>query len=201
MDEDNLRRLVKKHKYNFKLIAEELKTTEEKVRKEWTYIYCLEKNKPVPAEIQKEKRQVAKYQPKLSIQEVTAAEIMTSKRKRVNFLDHSDVDFTLQKSISITGEEITPSGFCVLKHSLKDTFIQMRERVKGFLPDIDDTKDEEFPQFNDFKVTVEGDDAVYQVKKSDGEWKSELPDVPIPYFDDIHVVPEQDIPKPKLRAN
>lgn len=201
MDEENLRRLVKKYKYNFKLVAEEVGVSEEKVRKEWTYIYCVEKNKPIPAEILKDKRKVQKYQPKLSIQEVTAEELMTSTRKSVNFLDHSDVDFTEQKSISITGEEITPSGFCVLKHSLKDTFRQMRERVRDFLPDIDDLEDDDFPQFNDFKVTVEGDNAVFQVKKPDEDWKSELPSIPIPSFDDIHVIPEHDRPKPKLKAN
>jgi hypothetical protein len=206
MDEEILRKLVKIHKYNFKLIAEELKTTEEKVRKEWTYLYCLDKNKPVPAEILRERnRQVSKYTPKLSIQEVTATELLTSSRKRVNFLDHSDVDFTQQKSISITGEEITPSGFCVLKHSLKETFKQIQERVKDFLPDIDDDQQENENDaetdhdYQDFKVAICGDEAIFQVKQADEDWKAELPDVPIPCFDDILVIPECDRPKPKTQ--
>jgi Zn-dependent oligopeptidase len=203
MDEETLRKLVKKHKYNFKLIAEELQTTEERVRKEWTYLYCLEKNKPIPAQIQKEKNKLSsKYSPKFSIQEVTAAELLTSSRKRVNFLDHSDVDFTQQKSLSITGEEITPSGFCVLKHSLKETFKQIQERVLNFLPDIDDqVEDEENHDYRDFKVAIQGDEAVFQVKQLDEDWKSEVPQVPIPCFDDIQVIPESDRPKPRLVVN
>ena len=94
---------------------------------------------------------------------------MTS-RKKTDFLDHSMVDFTMQRSISVTGEEITPSGYCVLKHSLKDTFEQMRSRVKDFLPSIDgDNLDEENEEFMDFKVGIFNNQAIFQKKDKDDD--------------------------------
>ena len=194
--------LVKKHKYNFKTIAQELGITEDQARKKWTQIYCAQKNKSLPANVLQIKKSKSSDSPsKKMIEEISASELMTSSRKKIDFLDHSDVDFTLQRSISITGEEITPSGYCVLKHSLKDTFQQMRDRVIEFLPDIDRDDDTEFSGCMDFKVGIHNNQAVFQSKITDdhyeNEWKSEFPSVPLPNFDDIQVIPEDDMPKPK----
>ncbi|OMJ69967.1 hypothetical protein SteCoe_32164 [Stentor coeruleus] len=203
MDIQVIKKLVSKHKFNFKLVAEELKITEDQARKQWTYIYCCEKNKPLPSSVEKDlKKDKVKYQQKLSIEEIRASDLLITNRKKVDFLDHSDIDFTKQKTFSITGEEITPSGYCVLKHSLKDTFHQMRERVLEFLPDIDAVDDEidENDQFMDFKVGMQGDQAVFQIKNRGEDWRPESPTVPLPNFDDIQVVPEEDRPKPKLSS-
>ena len=202
MDEELLRKLVTKHKYNFKLISEELGITEEQARKNWTYLYCVHKKKTSPSAADKKYQRSVTQKTKNSIEVITAADLLTTVRKKIDFLDHSDVDFTLQRSISVTGEEITPSGYCVLKHSLKDTFQQMRNRVKEFLPDIEGDDiiaddDDEVNEFLDFKVGIENNQAVFQTKGEDYDWRSEVPPVPIPNFDDIHVIPEGDLPKPK----
>ena len=194
-----MKQLVIKHKYNFKLISSELGISEEQARKAWTYFYCLEHKKSIPAKLGKNPNKNSSKTPsKGSLEAVTASDLLTSSRKKVDFLDHSDVDFTEQKSISVTGEVITPSGYCVLKHSLKDTFQQMRDRVIEFLPNIDGDDFQEYEEFMDFKVGMEGDTAIYQVRDLEDDWRNEVPLVPLPEFDDIHVIPEEDRPKPKV---
>lgn len=196
MNEENLQRLVKLHKYNFKLIAQDLRVTEEQARKAWTAIYSMQKGKVLPATPAKPLKSPLKSQ----IQEVKASELLATTRKNANFLNHTDVDFTIQRSISFTGEEITPSGYCVLKHSLKDTFKLMQDRVKEYLPDIEgDEVDGDSEEYMDFKVGIQGNQAVFQTKfkESDQEWAPNCPSVPLPNFDDIHVIPESDLPKPK----
>jgi hypothetical protein len=49
----------------------------------------------------------------------------------------SNVDLSTQKSVSITGETITPSGFNIFEHSLKNTFDSIVDRIKEQLPGVD----------------------------------------------------------------
>mmetsp|Transcript_12981 Transcript_12981/g.18939 ORF Transcript_12981/g.18939 Transcript_12981/m.18939 type:complete len:435 (+) Transcript_12981:12-1316(+) len=181
--------LVVKHRFDFPRIAEELGVSEEVVRKKWTEFYIQKTKKPEPKKPKK-----LETKPNLSIPEVTATEFLQSFRPRKNYLDRSGVDFTKQKSISVTGEEITPSGFCVLKHSLKDTFSQIRNRVQEYLPDIDIDITDEDEELTEFKVAISGDKAVFQ-SKAGSNWEDTKPSVPLPNFDDIKVIPDEDVPQ------
>lgn len=129
-----LSELVVKYKFDFQQISKDLGKSQDELRKRWTNIHVSRQKKLIPV------KTGLKPSPKVvkkTIEEMTATKLLSTNREMKNYLDTSDVDFTIQKSISFTGEEITPSGFCVLKHSLKDTFTKIRTRVKEFLPEMD----------------------------------------------------------------
>ncbi|CAG9310742.1 unnamed protein product [Blepharisma stoltei] len=191
--------LVIKYKFDFQKIARELGKSQDELRKRWTHIHCSRQNKLVPA---KAEIKIPQNLIKSTIEEMTATELLSTNRENKNYLDTSNVDFTVQKSISITGEEITPSGFCILKHSLKDTFTKIRTRVKEFLPDMDFNEENLDEGVMHFQVSLGDGNFLFQAKgnEEEEEWKEVAPGVPIPNFDDIKVIPDEDVPKPKVNG-
>lgn len=133
----SLKRLVIEHKFEFTVIAAELGMKEQEVRERWATIHLNRKH------------------PQLS----NAPGLPVKPRKSP--LDTSNVDFSKEKTMSVTGEEITPSRFCVLKHSLKDTFEQIRSRVKEFLPEVE-SEDENGEEITHYKVSFRDGNAVLE---------------------------------------
>ena len=184
--------LVVRFRFNFTRISEELGRSEEDVRVHWTELFLANKQKP--SEDRKLHR--GSSLPVKEITEIQCPEI-DYRPSKSSVLDTEGVDFTQQTSRSITGEIIHPSGFNIFKHSLKDAFQEIFDRMHSFVPRM------EFPSEEDegetepisYKISFKsGQPAIESKRGTKGKWQPTVLTVPLPTYDDINPIPEGDRP-------
>mmetsp|Transcript_12303 Transcript_12303/g.23347 ORF Transcript_12303/g.23347 Transcript_12303/m.23347 type:complete len:1288 (-) Transcript_12303:2122-5985(-) len=203
--DNQLTRAVIVHRFDFSKVAAELNVTEEAARVRWTLLYCQQQGlEPPPlakassvTEAPKTIVEPSKAVANGSVSEAAVpsedVEIITSVPARKDFLDISDVDFSQQTSVSITGEIITPSRFNIFDHSLKDTCDQIRMRAAACLPKMDFILNGEETEeaLSQFRSRLEGSNLIFErFDESIGEWYRSDPIVELPSMDDIKLIPD-----------
>lgn len=187
-----LSRAVILHRFDFTKVAADLNVTEEAARVRWTLLYCQQQGlEPPPIQ------QPPPAPPAPALQESLSKpnEQPPSSQRAAKFdvLDISDVDFSQQTSVSITGEIITPSSFNIFDHSLKETCDQIRMRAMQCLPKMDFVlnEDDAYEEVSKFRSRLEDNQLLFErFDESIGEWVKSQPNIELPSMDDIKLIPD-----------
>jgi nucleoside diphosphate kinase len=191
-----LSKAVIMHRFDFAKVASELAVSEEAARVRWTLLYCQQQGLPPPPVQQPTKpiEQPSKpvVKPAVKAEEQSRPQWRTAP-DRPDFLDISDVDFSQQTSMSVTGEVITPSRFNIFDHSLKDTCDQIRMRAAQALPKMDfvlmgDEADEKVAKFR--SRMIDNELIFERFDELADDWVRWEPIVQLPSMDDIKLIPD-----------